>query len=139
VNQKIIFLRGLPGSGKSTWAKQYCLDNPDFVRINKDDIRILLGNFPFSNKFENQVLAFQRQVGCTILSLGKSIIVDDTNFAEKHWQYWSEISESMGISVEIKFFDTPLWECIERDLNREYSVGKSVICSMYNKYLHEKT
>lgn len=138
MSQKIIFLKGLPGSGKSTWAKQYCLDNPEFVRINKDDIRILLGNFPFSSKFESQVLRIQREIGITILHLGKSLIVDDTNFAEKHYRYWSEISTSMGIGIEVKNFDTPVEECIRRDSERKESVGKQVILKMYRDYVKSK-
>lgn len=36
----VIVLRGLPGSGKSTWAKEWVAGDPDNrVRINRDDIR----------------------------------------------------------------------------------------------------
>jgi len=39
---KILFLSGLPGSGKSTYAYAYVKQNPNTVRINKDDIRDIL-------------------------------------------------------------------------------------------------
>ena len=39
---KLIITRGLPASGKSTWAKQWVLeDTENRVRINQDDIKII--------------------------------------------------------------------------------------------------
>ena len=34
----IIFLVGLPGSGKSTWRKEFCRRNPSYVVISSDDL-----------------------------------------------------------------------------------------------------
>jgi adenylate kinase family enzyme len=36
---KVLILRGLPGSGKTTWAKEFCEKNIDWVRVNRDDLR----------------------------------------------------------------------------------------------------
>lgn len=136
--QKIIFLKGLPASGKSTWAKEYCKENPDYIRINKDDIRELLGNPKFSYEFEKGVLAIQHEMGLTALNSGRSLIVDDTNFAPKHEQYWGIISVTRGIPMDVINFDTPVEECIERDSKREKPVGKAVIMDMYKKYILSK-
>lgn len=133
--QKIILLKGLPASGKSTWAKQYCLDNPNFVRVNKDDIREILGNPKFTREFEDKVLALERQMGLAAIKSGQSLIVDSTNFAKKHEKYWTEIATQNDLEIEIKYFDTPLDTCIERDSEREKSVGKDVIVEMYTKYI----
>lgn len=136
--QKIIFCKGLPASGKSTWAKEYCYRNPDFIRINKDDIRDLLGNPAFDSKFEDAVLDIQRRMGIAILNTGKSIIVDDTNFAPKHETYWGIISATMHVPMDVINFDAPVEECIERDSKRDKSVGKAVILDMYEKYIKPK-
>lgn len=136
--QKIIFLRGLPASGKSTWSKNYIIDNPNFKRINKDDTRIKLGNKPWSREFEELVLKTEREEGLAYLKAGNSIIVDDTNFHEKHLLYWQEIADANGYSFEIKEFDESLKTCLERNKNRENAVPEEAIYSMYNKYVKDK-
>ena len=133
--QKIIFLRGLPASGKSTWSKQFCIDNPEFVRINKDDLRIQLGNPTYSSAFENDVVGIQREMGNIILKHGKSLIIDDTNFASKHEEYWKMVADMGDYDFEIKFFDVPCEECVKRDKERENSVGAMIIRMMNKNYL----
>ena len=129
--QKILFLMGLPASGKSTFAKQYCLDNPNFKRLNKDELRIELGNEPYSREFEDKVLTTQRERGLQYLKDGFSIIVDDTNFSPKHRNYWSQIASEHSCEFDIKIFPTSVTECIRRDEKRENSVGREVIINMY--------
>jgi predicted kinase len=133
--QTILFLRGLPASGKSTFAKQYCIEFPEFVRINKDVIRELLGNPRFTRAFEDEVLDIERRMGKIILQFGKSLIVDDSNFSKIHYNYWKQIALANNYLFEFKFLDVSLEECILRDRNRKDSVGEEVIIDMYNKYL----
>ena len=43
---KIILCRGIQGSGKSTWARKWVLEDPEHrVRFNNDDIRNMLGKY----------------------------------------------------------------------------------------------
>lgn len=133
--QEIILCKGLPGSGKSTWAKQYCLEHLEYVRISKDDIREFLGNPKFSKDFESSVLDIEHMMGITILNCKKSLIIDSTNFSKKHTKYWKQISIERHILFTVKYFDTSLEECIERDSAREKSVGLAVILKMYETYV----
>jgi predicted kinase len=77
-------------------------------------------------------------MGLAILDTGKSLIIDDTNFASKHEQYWRIISSTMGIPMDVINFDVPVEECIKRDLKREKPVGKAVILNMYEKFIKPK-
>ena len=59
-------------------------------------------------------------------------MIDDTNFGYE--AMWMSLGQLLGAEVEIKFFDVPLTECIERDSKRgEKSVGAKVIQRMYDK------
>ena len=135
MNREVIFLKGLPASGKSTWAKQFCIDNPNYIRLNKDDIREELGNPAWSKQFENIVLEKQREAGKLWISMNKSLIIDDTNFAKIHHDFWLKIASDNGYDFTVKTFDADVNTCVERDKNREKPVGEGVIRGMYKRYL----
>ena len=45
----VIFTKGLPASGKSTWAKAWAAEQPGRVRINSNDLRAMMGGERFQN------------------------------------------------------------------------------------------
>lgn len=131
---KLIMLKGLPGSGKSTWAKQMSRNNQQYVRVNKDNIRDMIGYTPHR---EGLVLNIRDAV-ITLALEYKHVIVDDTNFHPKHEKRLREIATLTGSDFEEKFFDVPLDDCIKNDLKREVSVGEKVIRKMWREYLYKK-
>ncbi len=136
---KIIMTRGLPGSGKTTFAKQYQADHPTAVRVNKDDLRASLHNGVFSKGRENFVLAVRDFIVDKALEDGHDCIVDDTNFHEKHLARMEEIAAKHGAAVEVKDFTTvPIDVCIQRDLARPRSVGERVIRQIHRQFLETK-
>lgn len=49
--RQLIICRGIQGSGKSTWAKQWCHEDPEHrIRFNNDDIRNMLGDYWVPNR-----------------------------------------------------------------------------------------
>lgn len=129
---RIIICKGLPGSGKSTWAKQLADNNQEYVRVNKDDIRKMIGYF---NNREQLVIDIRDNIILEALERKKHVIVDDTNFHPKHEKRIRELAAIYNANVEVKFFDAPLDECIRRDARRPEPVGEKVIKKMYNEYL----
>src|SRR3990167_7392203 len=84
-NLNVIILRGLPASGKSTWAKEQLEKFPGKYKvINKDLLRLMLDNSKHSNEREKFVLKFRDAIMLQSLADGYSVIIDDTNFAPKH-------------------------------------------------------
>lgn len=134
--KKVILTRGLPGSGKSTWAKQVLDNKPgSYKRINKDDLRAMLDNNKWSNDNEKFVLKVRNLLILEALSRGKHVIIDDTNLHPKHERAIKELVKGDAL-VEIQdFTHVPLKTCIERDLQRPNSVGQKVIIEQYNRYL----
>lgn len=137
---KVIICKGLPASGKSTWANAYIADNPNFVKIEKDEIRkksnlFKDGVYNYKRGDEGIVLKERDRLMNEALSKGKSVISADTNLTQKNILQISNIAKKYGAEVEIVYFlDVPLRELIERDRVREYSVGEQVIRRMF----HEK-
>lgn len=132
---KIIMLKGLPGSGKTTWANQYVVDHPNSVRINKDELRRMLRGLKWEKSLEPGVIMTRDNIVSWALASGREVIVDDTNFAPKHEERLRFIAATMKADFEIKFIDTTLQECIQNDLKRLTSVGEKVIRRMYHQYL----
>lgn len=135
---KILILRGLPASGKSTWAKELVSVNHNWIRVNKDDLRAMMNGGVFSGKLEKHIVRTERELAENALKLGKNVIVDDTNFNPDHEIFFRSLAHQYKAEVEVKFFDTPLAMCIDRDNKRPNGVGEAVIRRMYDQYLKPK-
>lgn len=130
--QKILMLKGLPASGKSTYAKE--LEEQGWYRTNKDDIRKeLFPNYTF--KDEKEVVAIETEYVCNGLYSGKNVVVDNTHFNPTHEARLRKIAEKYNADFEILFIDTPVEICIRRNRKRANSVPIEVILTMYNKYI----
>jgi predicted kinase len=128
---------GLPGSGKSTWANKEVLGSGGNIkRVNKDDMRAMIDASKWSGNNEKHILAIRDLIIKYYLSKGMTVIVDDTNLDPKHVTTLKQIAKDLSVNFETKsFLDVPLETCIERDLNRDNSVGEAVIRTMYNRYI----
>lgn len=132
---RIIMTKGLPGSGKSTWAKKF-VEEHGVKRVNKDDLRAMLDFGKWSKGNEKTIIKVRDEIIHTVLRSGNSIIVDDTNLHPKHEMRLREIASEYKAGFEVQdFTDVPLEECIKRDLQRNRSVGKDVIVRMHRQFL----
>ena len=78
-NLKLIILQGIPGSGKSHWARAFIKNNSkDWVIINRDFIRDMLGNYWVPSR-EKLVTAIEYSNISLAFGLGYNVIVDATN------------------------------------------------------------
>lgn len=134
---KIILTRGIPGSGKSTWAKKWVEEDPTHrVRWNNDDFRRMLGLYWVPER-ENLVSIVMSDFIYYAMTLGYDIVIDNMNLNKKYWDFIQDQINSLNkrYTLEFKdFFDVSLEECIERDSKREHSIGEKVITETYNKY-----
>lgn len=127
-------LRGLPASGKTTWALQYIKDNPGTKRVNKDDLRAMLDGGIWSPDNEDFVIMVRDAIVRLALSHGHDIIVDDTNLHSKHKNRLWRLASLENAIVETKsFMDVEPITCIERDMEREHPVGEEVIWKMFDQ------
>ncbi|MCB9280433.1 MAG: AAA family ATPase [Lewinellaceae bacterium] len=139
--KKVIVMRGLPGSGKSTYAKKLLAENPNaWKRINRDELRAMFDGGHFSNGNEKFVKQVRDLLIIKALEDGKHVIVDDTNLAAGNatriLQLVQEFNKTHNdnVTVEVIEMDTPLEECIARDAKREKPVGAKVIGTMHRQF-----
>lgn len=139
MKQKVIITRGLPASGKSSWAEKYISENENFVKVEKDEIRkdsrLFKGGVYIHKRGDEGIVIKERdRLIREALASGKGVISSDTNLVQKHVSQISNIAKQYGVDVEIvEFLDVPLKELIERDKNREDSVGEQVIRRMFHE------
>lgn len=143
---KVIICQGLPASGKSTWAKQWVLEDSEHrVRFNRDDIRNMLGKYWVPSR-EGIIDCMYNSFINEALLAGYDIVIDNMNLNDKTvneiLKYVEDFNEWIALSplnisytVEFKkFLDVPLKTLIERDSKRENPIGETVIRNLYNKY-----
>ena len=142
--QKIILTRGLPASGKSTWAVEYVKNsNGKAKRVNKDLLREMIDAGVYSKPNEQLILeARDALVNGFLHGKAETIIIDDTNFEQKHFDKMQKYADAYkkyvgtDVTVEYKdFLDVSLDVCLERDSLRAKPVGEKVIKDMHQRYI----
>src|SRR5687768_1236213 len=111
MSKTIILTKGLPGCGKTTWAKQLQgAHPPQYKRINKDDLRAMLDNGLWSGGNEKMVLKARDVLINLALDAGKHAIIDDTNLNPVHEAHIRDLAKARGdATVETQdFTDVPL-------------------------------
>ena len=137
--RKIIICRGIQGSGKSTWAKQWCHEDPEHrIRINNDDIRNMLGDYWVTSR-EPMVKALYTNSINYAMSVGYDIVIDNMNLNPKTVKEIesfvdNDIFGDYEYKIEFKDFWTPVDECIRRDAKRENPIGEKVIKQAWRRY-----
>ena len=141
-SRKLIICRGIQGSGKSTWAKQWCHGDPEHrIRLNNDDIRNMLGDYWVPSR-ENVVTATYNTILAHSMGKGYNIVVDNMNLNPKTCAALEKIVKGFNenytydwkYEIEYKDFWTPVEECIRRDAMRPNPIGEKVIRDTWKRY-----
>lgn len=120
---ELILTRGLPASGKSTWAKAWVAEDPkNRVRVNRDDLRYMMfGSYWGKGVDEDAVTAAEEGAVKAALAKGRSVVVDATHLTAKYVKRWARIHP-----VTLQDFPVDPKVCIERDWLRGDAGGRSV-------------
>ena len=132
-NQKLIILKGVPASGKSTFAREYVKGRKDTIIVNRDSIREMCGDYwmPEREDYITSVENFMVEKG---LEKGYTVMVDATNLNPKTMRKWRAVAEIHGVELETKDFNISVEEALKRDNERERKVGVKVILGFFEKY-----
>jgi len=117
---KLILLKGLQASGKSTLARRMVKDSGyNSGRINRDDLRAMIFDSKWSKDREKVIIECEQALAQVLLKNKRNCIIDDCNFKDA-WRTFTEITKvyDENFTSETIFLDTPLEECIRRDKER---------------------
>jgi len=134
MTSKLIVTRGLPASGKTTWA----LSQAGCWHFSRDLLRAAyVGTWDYgSEELETPLTAIQYACVGITLEQGFDVIVDDCNLHPAYAEGLATVAAMAGADFEVKdFTDVPLEVCLERDAARVRPVGRDVIMAMHAKYL----
>ncbi len=137
----LVITRGLPASGKTTWARGWVAADRRRARVNRDDLRAnLFGLEVLEYAQEEVVTAAQRAAVEALLRAGHDVVVDDTHLRVKHARAWADLAARVGARFEVRdFTDVPLEVCLERDAARiavgQRGVGADLLRDLHARYL----
>ncbi|UVK63458.1 polynucleotide kinase [Mycobacterium phage Aegeus] len=136
---KLTAMRGYPGSGKSTKAKEIAAET-GAVRVCRDDLRKMLHDNYFTGKAEceEQVTTAERAQVHALLKSGVSVVVDATHLESRWLRKWAKMAAQYGAEFEVVDIEAGPLKCAANDLVRkargERHVGSDVIERMAKRH-----
>jgi predicted kinase len=138
---KLIITRGLPGSGKSTFARAWVAEDPAHrAEVNRDQLRKMLhdGTFLAGREGTEPAVTAARDAAIeALLRLGVDVVCSDTNLPQRVARGLRNLADAAGAEFEVQDFTNVPWDvCVERDQGRgSEGVGADVIMGMHARFL----
>lgn len=133
----LVLTRGLPASGKTTWARAWVAEAPERrARVNRDDLRAqLFGAFHgLTFAQEAAVTDASRAAVLALLKAGRDVVADDMNLRPKYVREWRRFVAAHGHDVETVELPVDVEVAVERDSQRERQVGAEAIRRLAGKF-----
>jgi len=114
--------RGLPASGKTTYARNWVAADPaGRARINRDDIRGMAHASVFLGQdTEKQIQVIRDAAVGALLKRGVDVIVDDTNLPSRTARDLRRLAMLAGADFRVwDLTNVPLQVCLDRNAARE--------------------
>jgi predicted kinase len=136
----VILICGLPGAGKSHFAKKY-LNKDDRKHINRKEIRKFIYEMTtfgdkwyesyYTEKNENIVKHVEKRLYEHLLAQNYKVLVDNTGMNISSRKKYVDIAKKLGKNIGVIFLNTPLQKCILRNQELEDSVPSTVISNLF--------
>ncbi|MGV1079755.1 MAG: AAA family ATPase [Candidatus Nanopelagicales bacterium] len=128
--------RGLPGAGKTTWAREWLTTGnggPKRARVNRDDLRDMLfgQRVGLSWPQEEFITAASQWLVSELLRRKLDVVVDDMHLRPKYVKAWQTITDDL----EVHEFPVSVDEAVARDAQRSAPVGREAIEGLARKFL----
>lgn len=140
----LVLCVGIPGSGKTSWIKEYIKSHPLTYVVSTDEIRKeLTGVEQCIDPSQNEMIHEEARKRVKIIlgdpnslgGLGPEIIVDSTNVDFHEWQAYKELAPSIMLA---KIFDITVDEAMKHQEQRERRVPREIVEMKYNQLQESK-
>ena len=130
----VAMLIGVPGSGKSTWAKGALKEIQGPVRyISTDEIREKRFGDVADMSHNAQVFQAMKQEMIRALQQGESVVLDATFVKRSERRPYILLAKEHGAEVKAYYIKTELTEALQRNANRDRQVPEDVIRLRHNE------
>ena len=129
----LILLVGIPGSGKTTYAKNYIEQNSNTIHLSSDAIRKELYGDENIQGNPADVFTLMQKRAVEALNNGQDVIYDATNITRKDRASIINVCPKFA-QIECHIIWASIETCIERDAARDRTVGKDVIDKMLKRF-----
>lgn len=130
---KLIILCGIPGSGKSAYAKNYIERNANTIHLSSDATRRELYGDENIQGNPSEVFLLMQKRAIDALNNGYDVIYDATNITRKDRASIIGVCPKF-VKIECHIIWAPIETCIERDASRDRTVGREVIDRMLKRF-----
>lgn len=120
---KVLALRGISGSGKSTYANE--LKAQGWAVVSRDAIRESIFK-DYESVDEDAVTVIQDASIDALLRAGRNVVIDDTNIRLKYLKRFAELAAKHNATFDIKQVDVDVNTAIGRVKSRVASGGRDV-------------
>lgn len=127
---KLLALRGISGSGKSTYAEE--LRKQGWVVVSRDAIRETMFK-DYASTDEDVVTVVEDEAIASSLKAGHNVVVDDTNIRTKYLKRFARIAFNQGADFDVKQFDIDVTEAVRRVGVRGAQGGRFVPADVIKK------
>src|SRR5581483_8130209 len=131
VRPSVVVLCGPAACGKSTFAARYF--RPTQI-ISSDHARALVSDDERDQRFQAQAFSLVHTLIDLRLGINRLCVVDSTALTPQSRASLLEIARKHRVPCVALVFDVPLEKCLERDANRERTVGRPVIEKQYQLF-----
>lgn len=133
---------GVPGSGKSSWARERARQLGNTQTVSRDDVRRTifcaggdLASYKYTEEKEILVNRIQDDIAKTALASGKNVIVHNTHLKRADHDHWRELAKQFEADFHIEWFDESIVTLLRRNFKRGVdAVPVSRMWDMYRNY-----